>query len=56
MINDQHAIEMIDFVLEADGQQSFGLQIHRLSMPVHTPNLDPCTPFDISSKVDNAQA
>ncbi len=40
MVDEQHAVEMVDLVLQAGGEQAVGLDLLRLAVEVEIPDLD----------------
>ena len=51
MVNEEDAVEMVDFMLETPAQKSLGFNIHRVSIFVYAPYLDPLLPVYVSGLV-----
>src|SRR5215469_7723461 len=47
VIDEQHAVEMIDFVLDAGGEQVFGLELADFVLRVEIADTDRRRPFDV---------
>src|SRR5579872_4324361 len=56
VVDEQHAIQMIDFVLDAGGDQTFGLELADFVLRVEIAHADRRGPFDVGILLGQRQA
>ncbi|EKF41196.1 class I and II aminotransferase [Nitratireductor indicus C115] len=56
IVDEQHAVEMVDFMLQAGRQKSVGLHRLHFSLDVHVIDRHTCRAFDIGIIIGNRQA
>jgi hypothetical protein len=56
VVDEQHAIDVIDFVLNAGGKQAFSIFVVRFAVKVEVSDFDPGRPLDVLMDIRDRQA